>query len=179
MSAWVRRLSLLLIVLGIFPLWLPAQQQAYLLMQGPRKSNTYRFAVGETVEWRLKGEPERFSAKIQAVYPESQAIRLDDLLLRLDQIAEMRYLRRGRGWRGYLRAQGAFNLVVVGGAVAFSRQVRREQQGFALGAAIVSAGMVAAGNIDRYHRPRFQAGGKFVLKIAGGDLRESDDPNRG
>ena len=156
-----------------------AQAQPYLLVQGPSKAKTYRFAVGESVEWRLRGEGDFFSARIQALYPESQAIRLDDLLLSLDQLAEMRYPRYGEGLRGYLRAQGIFNLAVVGGAVAFSRDVRRDQPRFAAGAAAFSGLMVAVGFIKRRHRPTFGEGGRYVLKVAGGDLREADDPDRG
>ena len=150
--------------------------QAYLLLQGPSTRSTYRFAVGESLEWRLRGEEESFAAPIARLFPESNAIQLGGLLLSLDAIASVRHARRSVGWKNYLRIQGAANILFAGGALAI-RDVRDNQLGFALGAMAVSGVMVLVGSIDRYVER--DIGKRYVLVVAGGDLRESDDPDRG
>lgn len=154
-----------------------AQPRPYLLLQGPSQRTTYRLEVGERLEWRLRGEGEEFSAPITRLFPESNAIQLEGLLLSLDQIASIRHERRSVGIKRFLRIQGLVNLVLTSGSVAFSEDVRSNQLGTVLVASVVSGAMVLFGSVDRHARR--EIGDKYLLTVAGGDLRVGDDPDRG
>jgi len=157
---------------------LSAQVQPYLLLQGPNDRTTYRFQVGQQLEWRLAGEEELFSARITALYPEAQSIRLDDLLLSLESIASVRFVKKGAGLRRYLQVQGIFNLGVIGIASA-AGGLAEGQQTFASVTAAASALMVTLGSVGRRRQRELGANSRFILQVAGGDLRLGDDPNRG
>lgn len=172
-----RRLALALALACLGLAAARAQPEPYLLLQGPSSRTTYRFAVGETLEWRLRGEPEAFTATIARLFPESNAIQLEGLLLSVDSIAGVRHERRGAGLRTYLRFQGIANLAFLGGGVAFSEEIRDRQAGFVAVAAAVSGAMVLAGSVNRHARR--EIGPRYLLSVAGGDLRVGDDPERG
>ncbi|MFK8056875.1 MAG: hypothetical protein AB8F78_12200 [Saprospiraceae bacterium] len=155
-----------------------AQQQPYLLLQGPTKAKTYRFMKGQSLEWRLQGEEEFFSARINELYPESQSIRIDDMILSMGKIAEVRHRRRGAGVRGYLQGQGIAALVFIGGFSAFPSEDRDRQTNFLISAAVVSAAMIVVGSVDKNASREFGPNSKYVLKIAGGDLRKGDNGER-
>ena len=106
------------------------QREPYLLLQGPSQKKTYRFIKGQELEWRFRGEDEFFSARIVDFYPESQTLRIDDILVSIDKIAEVRYEKRGAGFRKYLQGQGIVDLAFLGGFTAFSKRTRREQKNF-------------------------------------------------
>ena len=160
---------------------LQAQEQPYLLLQGPSPRTTYRFPLGSTVEVKLAGEEDFFTARIVELFPESQAIRLDDLLLSFNKISEIRVRRKGSGFRRYLQIQGLVNLGIIGLVTAFDRDTRTvpERRNFAVGAAVVNAVMVVVGSIDHYAERSVREGSPYVLKVAGGDIRQTDDPDRG
>ena len=156
-----------------------AQADSYLLLQGPRSGSTYRFALGQQLEWTIVGEEdEPFTARILELYPESQAVRLGDFILSLDDIASVRFRRRGQGLRTFLQAQGMFNLALIG-IVSVAGGLADGQRNFAISTASISAAMVTAGSVGRRRTRRFGANSRFVLSVAGGDLRKADDPNRG
>ena len=155
-----------------------AQMQPYLLLQGPGEKKTYRFMKGQELTLRLVGESEFFSARIKEVYPESQTLRVDDIILSIGKIAAIRHRRRGAVLRGYLQVQGFINLAVIGGYSAFPSEDRDRQKGFLIGAAVVSAAMVVIGSIDKYATREFGRNSRYVLSIAGGDIREGDDGER-
>lgn len=166
--------------LALGPVLAEAQRQPYLLLQGPSERQTYRFAAGERLEWRFVGEEEFFSARLVEAYPESQAVRVDDLLVPVDRIAAVRHPRRAQGLRAYLRIQGGINVAYSLGAVALSPDYRvpGARRAFALSAAAVGAVMHALGRIGRYATRELTEGGDYVLLAAGGDLRDGDDVRR-
>ncbi len=170
MNRWV----LLLLFLGGLFVSASAQLQPYLLLQGPSGSKTYRFVRGQELEWRFHGEDEFFSARIIDFYPESQTIRIDDILVSINKFAEVRYRKNGAGLKKYLQGQGLVNLVFLGGFTAFSKRTRREQKNFLIVAAIVSAAMVIYGSFGRYVSREVGPNQRYLLKIAGGDLRLRD-----
>ena len=158
---------------------LAAQQAPYLLLQGPTERTTMRFQLGDVLEFWLVGEDESFTARINALYPEAQAVRIDDYILSMDQIASIRYEKPGSGFRRYLMGQGITNLVIIGVAYLASRPVRQNQQSFVIGSSFFSTAMVVIGSTGRRKRRNFSSGSKYLLSVGGGDLRLSDDPNRG
>jgi len=127
----VGRLALIVFFLCGFVFASVAQQDPYVLLQGPSEKKTYRFMKGQELTVRLQGEIEFFTARIRDLFPESQTIRLDDMILSTSKIAEIRYQKRSAGTQTYLQIQGGINL--------------------ALG-----------------------PNSAYVLKVAGGDLREGD-----
>jgi len=151
-----------------------AQEQPYLLLQGPTTKKTYRFLRGQTLEWRLLGEEEFFDARINELFPESQAIRIDDMILTMDKIAEVRHRKRGAGLRTYLFAQGLFNLAFIGGYSAFPSEDRDRQKSFLIIATAVSAAMVAVGKFGKIATREVGPNSRYLLKVAGGDLRKGD-----
>ena len=108
------------------------------------------------------------------MFPESQTLRIDDIILSIGNIAEVRHRRRGAGVRGYLQGQGIANLAILGGFTAFSKSARTEQRNFMIIAAAFSATMVAVGSIDKYATREFGPNSQYILKVAGGDLRKTD-----
>ncbi len=151
-----------------------SQQQPYLLLQGPSEGKTYRFTKGQEIEWRLNGEEEFFSARIIDLFPESQTIRIDDIILSISNIAAVRHRKRGAGLREYLQGQGIANLAILGGFTAFSKRARNEQKSFMIVAAVVSTAMVVIGSIGKQAVRDVNSDGRYILKVAGGDLREGD-----
>ena len=133
--------------LACAPLDARAQLAPGLLIQGPSKGSSTRLALGERLELRLRGEDEFWTGTLAELYPEANALRVNDLLLALDDVAALRIERRGAGLRRILRIQGLVNLGVIGLAAAFDSEVREQQRGFAIGAAAVNAGMVVSGSI--------------------------------
>jgi len=147
--------------------------EPYLLLQGPSEKKTYRFFRGQELTWKLKGENEFFTARIRDLYPESQSVRIGDMILSMEKIISIRHLKRGVGVRRYVKNQGITNLLIVCGFTLFSRRARQNQAGFLGISAAVSAIMVAIGSDTKSTR---ELGGQssFVLKVAGGDIREGD-----
>ena len=156
-----------------------AQAQPYLLLQGPSSGKTERIQVGQRMEWRLRGEGDFFLATVERLLPEAQAVQLGAMLVRVVDIAEVRFesTGRGAGYKRYLRIQGLVNLVAIGLALA-DPNVRTNQRGFVRGAAGVSAAMVLTSLTGNRKRRAIGPGTRYVLSVAGGDLRRSDDPNR-
>jgi len=151
-----------------------AQQQPYILLQGPTEKKTYRFMKGQELTVRLQGEVEFFTARIIDLFPESQTIRLDDMIISTAKIAELRHRKRSAGMRSYLQIQGAINLALIGGFSAFPSEDRDNQKNFLIGTAIASAVMILAGSFGKYATHEFGPNSRYLLKIAGGDLREGD-----
>lgn len=171
----VNRLILVLLFLSGIACAAFAQRQPYLLMQGPSEKKTYRFLRGEVLLWRLQGEDEFFDARIMELFPESQAIRIDDMILPMGRIAALRFRKRSAGIRGYLQGQGIVNLALLGGFAAFSERARTEQKGFMIVATAVSAAMVGVGSVGKNAHREFGMNSRYLLKVAGGDIRSSDD----
>ncbi len=179
-SSSSRRRCLLIFILSVVlgAVLAEAQQQPYLVVQGPTRRASYRFEVGEQIELRLVGEEETFTARINQLFPESQTVRLDDYILSLSSIASMKFKRKGAGLRGYLIGQGGANLVIIG-LVSVAGGLEPGQGNFAKIAAGVNGAMVVAGLIGRNKRVNFQQDTRYVLRVAGGDLRKHDDVERG
>jgi len=173
-----RRIFLLFLALATVCGAALAQDQPYLLLQGPSSRSTYCFAKGTPLEWRLAGEDELFVARITDLFPESQAVRLEDLIVSLSNIESVRFPRRGAGLRTYAVAQGSFNLAVIG-VVSLAGGLAGGQKNFAIGSAAASGAMVLYGLIGRRRTRKLGANSSFVLTVAGGDITKSDDPDRG
>ena len=171
-----RRVSLLAVLSLAGLVLAQAQPAPYLLLQGPSTRTTYRFRRGEVLEWRLRGERELFAAPIVRLFPEANAVQLGDLLVSADAIAAVRHPRRSRGIKNYLRIQGLVNFGFIGAGLLIS-DTRENQLGFLAGAAGVSGLMILFGSVDRYAER--DIGRRYLLTVAGGDLRVGDDPERG
>ena len=157
-----------------------AQAQApapYLLMQGPTQGKSRAFLLGEQIMVRFRGEDEFFPLRIKELYPDTKAVLLGENLIKLSDIAAVRIPNR-HGLKDYLRIQGVVNFVVIGLAALADREVRQNQQGFILGASVVSGAMVAYGSLDRFRTREVGTGRRFILVIGGGVEAEEVAPER-
>jgi len=171
----VNRLVLVLLLSCGVAFAATAQRQPYLLLQGPSVKKTYRFMIGQVLTLRLQGEEEFFQARLNALYPESQTLRIDDMILSMEKIAEFRHEKRSARLKRNLQVQGGINLALIGGFSAFPSQDRDRQKNFLIGAAVASAVMVIFGSIGRVATRTVGGDSAFLLKVAGGDIREGDD----
>ena len=165
-----RLLVALLLSFNCFVVPMSAQLEVRLLVQGPTANNSAQFKVGDALLWRLRGEEEFWRGRIVALYPESNAIRINDMLLSIEEIEGLSYRNQGRfvGLRSALRMASLVNLAVIGLVTAASPQVRREQKNFAIGAAAASAALVGIGSVNLRSQRQVGPTRRYQLVITGG-----------
>lgn len=154
-----------------------AQQEPALLIQGKSVRKCRILQIGQTIELQLKGEPDFFKAKINNLYPESQALLIDDLLISTKEINAIKVNSKAIRLKQYLKIQGFVNLGLIGIVSAADKNVRKNQSTFALGSAIASGAMVLYGYLGNKKTKIISPKGSYVLQIIGGDLRKTDSEN--
>ncbi len=128
------------------------------------------------LEWRFVGEDELFSAPFRGAFPESQSVLISDILIGVDKIAEVRYKHENR-FQAYTRVQGPLIAIISGIGLAVP-SLRQRQGNFLVGTATTGVLLTLFGNIGRYRRREVGPTKAWQLHVAGGDLREADDPER-
>ncbi len=136
-------------------------------MQGPTVKRSLTFRLGEEINVRFRGEDEFFPLRIKQLYPEAGAILLGENLIKLSDIAAIRFENR-KTLKDYLRVQGLVNVVIISIAALADEQVRMRQRGFITGAAVVSGAMFAYGTVGRYKTRLVGQGKPYLLVVGGG-----------
>ena len=160
-----------LCVLGLGQREASAQQapidRVHIALYGPGMGAPVRFGEGDRLEMRLVDEEELSVRLVRKIFIDANAVLIDDLLVDVDHIAELRYRKiRGARLKRGIATQGIVNIVIALLALLFGGENLSFQRNFLLGAIGFSALMVLYGRTGRRKRLRTRAGGgSYELRI--------------